>query len=357
MAILGNDDRILGDFVTWLAGTPDDDIITLSGQFLFDGTFVGTLDGGNGFDLLQLDAANLGGEEGGQNDNVISISNIEQTVLISEGFYTIEANDIAALGALSLGSGVTQVHLTLPGQNVAPADFSGLTLEDGQILSLGFTTKGINSSPIIDLSSASVAEIARIIYTGDIGSDTYYGSSGEDHVDGFGGVDTLYGFGGDDVLEGRGELYGGSGNDNLQGSGYDDLLSGGLDDDLLQGGAGNDGLLGGPGSDILIGGAGDDQLLGGFGQDVFVWTEIDGGADHVFDFTPYRDNIGFDDSLLNDGTLAPQDVFSAVGTDGGSMLVHDETGTALAFFEDVRPFLLEIAIANAVILDVDVDII
>lgn len=357
MATLGNDDRVLGDFVTTLLGTDEDDVITLSGLFNLPGTFIGVIDGGEGYDLLQLDSANIAGEEGSPSGNAVLVTNIEETVLVSDGFYSLEAGDIVEVGELSFGDGVTDVFMSLSGQNAAIANFSGLTLEEGEALTIGFTTKSLGSSPFVDFSSASVAEDASIFYTGDIGSDIYLGSSGRDHVNGFGGNDTLYGFGGDDVLEagfgGDNELYGGHGDDELRGGSGSDLMDGGFDDDLLIGGAGNDGLIGRQGRDTLIGGEGDDQILGGFGADVFVWATLDDGLDHVFDFRPFRDRIGFDNGLLDDGALAPEDVFSAIAANGGSLLIHDDTGDALAYFEDVNPSLLEFAIRNATLFDLD----
>lgn len=341
-----------------MIGTSEDDTITLSGVFPFDGGLIslGTIDGGDGFDVLRLDSANLSGEDASPDNNPVDVMNIEQTILISDGFYSVSARNVAELGDLSFGDGVTEVTLTSTGQNSSSADFSGLTLDAGETLTVSYSTLSIFSDPFVDFFSASVAATARIVYSGDFGDDVFIGSSGLDDANGSLGNDTLYGLDGDDTLAGSSgddELYGGHGNDRLDGGGDDDRLAGGFGDDLLEGGLGNDGLLGGAGKDTLIGGDGDDQLLGSFGADVFVWAEVDEGVDHVFDFQPSFDKIGFDGALLGDGALAPEDAFSAMSVLGGSLLVHDDTSEVMAFFEDINASLLETAIQNATMLDVD----
>ncbi|WP_367990179.1 retention module-containing protein [Vibrio sp. NTOU-M3] len=71
----------------------------------------------------------------------------------------------------------------------------------------------------------------------------------------------------------------------LQSGSGNDRIEGGDGADHLIGGEGNDTLLGGAGVDVLEGGLGSDILTGGTGADVFVWRDIDNGAqDTITDF-------------------------------------------------------------------------
>ncbi|WP_198157694.1 calcium-binding protein [Methylobacterium nodulans] len=87
------------------------------------------------------------------------------------------------------------------------------------------------------------------------GRNEAHGRDGNDRLSGGKGIDRLYGD------RGKDEILGHDGNDLLDGGDNDDKLYGMEGDDILQGGSGNDFLTGGSGKDLLDGGAGDNELF------------------------------------------------------------------------------------------------
>ncbi|WP_026026407.1 type I secretion C-terminal target domain-containing protein, partial [Vibrio breoganii] len=102
---------------------------------------------------------------------------------------------------------------------------------------------------------------------------------------------------------------------------------------VLKGTSGDDELIGGDGADTLIGGLGSDILTGGLGGDLFVWTDVDDGAqDVITDF-----NLIEGDSIDLTGVLDEL----VTNTDLDSLLqdfsVNQElTATLLSNNEDVQ---------------------
>ncbi|WP_139070896.1 beta strand repeat-containing protein, partial [Vibrio breoganii] len=102
---------------------------------------------------------------------------------------------------------------------------------------------------------------------------------------------------------------------------------------VLTGTSGDDELIGGDGADTLIGGLGSDILTGGLGGDLFVWTDVDDGAqDVITDF-----NLIEGDSIDLTGVLDEL----VTNTDLDSLLqdfsVNQElTATLLSNNEDVQ---------------------
>ncbi|MFA0166235.1 retention module-containing protein [Vibrio breoganii] len=107
----------------------------------------------------------------------------------------------------------------------------------------------------------------------------------------------------------------------------------GDEDTVLTGTSGDDELIGGDGADTLDGGLGSDILTGGLGADLFVWTDVDDGAqDVITDF-----NLIEGDSIDLTGVLDEL----VTNTDLDSLLqdfsVNQElTATLLSNNEDVQ---------------------
>ena len=74
-------------------------------------------------------------------------------------------------------------------------------------------------------------------------------------------------------------------------------MFGGQYNDTIVGDTGNNTLNGYWGNDTLIGGNGNDTLTGGNkGNDVFVFTDVKSGIDHITDFDSSIDKIRIDKS-------------------------------------------------------------
>ena len=137
-------------------------------------------------------------------------------------------------------------------------------------------------------SDGSTAQgVARLDYTGGVGTDAVEG-----------------GIGGDKVL-------GAEGGDSLRGAAGGDLLDGGGGDDTLIGGSGFDGD--GDGNDTLLGGAGFDRMFGGDGND---WIETGGGGDQAVNGENGNDTlIGSDDAEAFTGGNGNDSIVAGGGDD------------------------------------------
>ncbi|WP_013321018.1 putative Ig domain-containing protein [Gloeothece verrucosa] len=149
------------------------------------------------------------------------------------------------------------------------------------------------------------------ILRGASGNDYLYGGGGNDTLDGgeqndtllgASGDDYLYGGNGNDTLDGSD---GGEGNDTLDGGDGNDYLDGGRDNDILRGASGNDYLYGGGGNDTLDGGDHDDTLIGSTGYDIVNYA----GSHTEFQAT-----------ILSDGSIQIQDMFTSNGNEGTDIL-------------------------------------
>jgi Ca2+-binding RTX toxin-like protein len=177
------------------------------------------VDSGAGNDVVTLPttlATNLGltvTVNAGDGDNLVSGSNLADTIVTGTGIDTIFAND---------------------GDDVVQAG-------EGNDLIYG----GAGNDTL----------------SGNAGNDRVWGGNGDDRLGGNGGADKLYGEAGND------RLYGDAGNDYTEGGAHTNRIWGGEGDDTLVGGANLDRLYGEAGDDVLNGGKGADTLDGGEGND------------------------------------------------------------------------------------------
>lgn len=181
-------------------------------------------------------------------------------------------------------------------------------------------TTSTGSDPLPTQKDGSSADPSTT--QGSTAADRLTGTNENDKLKGYAGDDTIAAGNGDDTVNGgRGDdrLSGNDGDDNLRGREGNDLLSGGNGDDVLFGERGADVLKGGKGQDSLYGGDGDDTLhggqkgdwleagagknvvSGGFGRDIFAFDDSDRAfLTRITDFTPGRDQLWFDEDLLDD---------------------------------------------------------
>ncbi|PLX39333.1 MAG: hypothetical protein C0606_02060 [Hyphomicrobiales bacterium] len=345
------------------------DIITGAGNDIIrTGAYSDTVDGGEGFDMVQF--------AGLRSDYRIDVSGDEITVeniasgavdVIShvEAFAFDDAfqmvGEVALEAPTDLSLDVTEIAENAPaGTRVATVSVTDHNASDSHAFVLvddaggtfaidadGVITVADNAlldfeaNPALDIT-IEVTDSGGLTYTEtvtitvtDVIGEVLVGSSGADTLNGGAGADTIAGVGGNDVIDGG---------DN------DDLLNGGNGDDTLYGGAGDDMLVGGAGSDILIGGERTDTaVFSGNRADYRVQRLADGYAiEHVasgaVDTVTGVEELAFDDGTwlaadsLND---APYDLLlddatvnenSAAGTKIGTITVRDpDVGDAHSF--------------------------
>lgn len=136
-----------------------------------------------------------------------------------------------------------------------------------------------------------------------------------------------------------------NGNDTINGSSLSDVLSGFKGNDAVVGNEGNDYLYGNEGNDFLYGRAGNDVLIGGSGKDGFVFENLQGGVDVVYDFNIKDDKIwfskiGFSAFATNAVGRAIQtnqfasSTFAINGLDADDRIIHNTTSGALYYDSD-----------------------
>lgn len=135
------------------------------------------------------------------------------------------------------------------------------------------------------------------------------------------------------------------GNDSIYGSYSNDTLLGFKGNDDIVGNEGNDYLYGNEGNDYLYGYGGNDVLIGGSGKDGFVFENLQGGVDIVYDFNKKDDKIWF--SKIGFSAFATNAVGSAIkpnqfasstfainGLDADDRVIHNTTSGALYYDSD-----------------------
>lgn len=109
-------------------------------------------------------------------------------------------------------------------------------------------------------------------------ADQLNGFGGNDNISSGGGDDVVHGGAGDDFVDagdGANMLYGEDGNDSLRSNGSaSNFMDGGIGNDQLIGGFAADTLIGGEGNDRLDGGEGADLMTGGVGNDLYVIDNV-----------------------------------------------------------------------------------
>ncbi|PTX55456.1 Calx-beta domain-containing protein [Litoreibacter ponti] len=224
----------------------DEDTITINSSFQNS-----TIDGGTGTDTLRLTSANLAGT---------TIAGVEATEFADNGFMTVDADQIANLGSLSLtGFAATNGgFLLVSGASGETADFSGLTIGDGQELDIRVSNFfGTGETLTSDFSAATVLGTGLIDYNGSNADETVIGSGAGDEITAAGGDDVISGGAGNDLLDGGSgdnSVLGGAGNDEITSfSTATGTLDGGADDDTItvNGSFQNSSIDGGTGTDTL----------------------------------------------------------------------------------------------------------
>ena len=359
--ITGNDgdDIIAGNAgADVLYGEGGDDILLAD----FEDT---TIDGGSGFDTLNLSSLGMGVTA---SLTSATFQAMAAQVVPIQGFVGIEAltatdyqdliQGLAGNDTLDAGGGddwilATQGSDTIEGgDGFDVVDYSsyqrGITVN----LAAGTVEKPLYVSAGHSLDTLSGIEgIAGTAFTdqlhGNDAGNLITGSTGDDVIDlgaGIDGVDyrnidpsgsfqadlaagTVSWTDGDgnthtQTLSGVEHLVGSRGDDTLAGSSGNDLLAGWTGDDTLTGGAGNDHLSGGAGDDTLTGGAGDDHFYYGLGDGNDV-IHAGAGSDNGLDTFHFGPGIGFDDLRISWSTDDYRiDVLDGEGDISGSLSLN-----------------------------------
>ncbi|HEY7118485.1 MAG TPA: NosD domain-containing protein, partial [Tepidisphaeraceae bacterium] len=290
----GNDYVVASTGSNTVFGQAGDDFINAAG------TVSGTMDGGDGNDLL------------------VQAADRDQT--LSNTKLSSSAGDIALAGLerIQLTGGAGSNRFDVSGFNVAPG-ISPVTLIGGG--GIDTVVDSANTDYLLNDTSLIRASGTRFVLVG-ITRASLTGGSGDNAFDvsGFNGTATLTGGGGTDKVIDSGDsdfflantslmrssggtftlagiaralLIGGpsannlyalayNGNVTMLGQGGNDTLGGGFGDDSLDGGTGSDSILGGDGKDAIVGGGaagGGDTIDGGAGDDLLIGS--DDGADSI----------------------------------------------------------------------------
>jgi acrosin len=278
-----------GGATSLVGGTGNDEFVFAPGAVLTGGT----IDGGNGTDLLNYAAYTTG----------VSVSLLAGTATGTDGIRGIN-NVVGGSGNDSLigddevnrleGRGGNDTINAARGNDTILGGSGDDSLFGGDGDDRIDGNEGNDQIDGLAGSDTILAGVGDDLVLGSEGDDCLDGGTGQDTILGLAGNDTISGGAGNDQVDaGTGDdlVSGGDGNDVVNGGPGNDVLSGDLGNDTLAGGTGLDPNLTGTGSDVLSGGAGNDQLLGQDGNDtLFGGTE----GDQVFG------GPGFDDILIAD---------------------------------------------------------
>lgn len=282
------------------------------------------LDGGAGYDVLNISAAAIKGDlaapvvknierinnsDAGATLNLSAVTGVQQVWSNAGAAYTYTN---AALSTVFGSNGATLVNVAYTG-SLAGATTAQLAVSNtaAATTTFDFGTQATaieavsingasgNSTVVVDadatnLDTVTVTGAGRVVVTSASTNVTTFDASGNT-----GGISytsaaltkavTATGGAGNDTFNfGNATatsvvtVDGGAGNDIITGGAADDVLNGGAGNDIISGGAGKDTISGGAGNDVLDGGAGDDTISGGDGNDEITGglgnDTIDGGA-------------------------------------------------------------------------------
>ncbi len=343
---------------TLLGGAGDDTIAFHAVAFSLPApTAIGLIDGGNGYDVLDLSDVSptiVGAIQlvGGGYGLGVYVGNQKFSIQAIEEIFLGVGNDwidtlLAPAMTIHGGGGDDQVFVEWSSSTGSTATrIYGDAGNDSIFISGSY---GFDASGLIDGGSGLNTLKTNIDFTVDLAAGTAsaagasYALSNFQNVEAvaMGGYDArVSGDGGANVLsvstisndaassatfDGRG------GDDTLTGGLGGDRLEGGDGNDWLQGGLGNDGLVGGVGADSVWGGAGDDALDGGVGDDT-----IDGGAG--FDLVSYAfaaTHVEIDLSILEDqltrggGVDTLISIEGVIGSDHNDLLTGSNVSNTL----------------------------
>ncbi len=300
-------------------GGADDDAITLNSATLRNGT----IDGGAGTNTLTVTSTNASGTD---------FVNIASTLLANSGTFTVDADEVADLGALDITDVFSNTsfdaNITLNYNGLGAStttSFAALSgLGAGERLSISTTGQSSGQQAILDFSAIGRADPDTLLrYTGSTADETITGTSGDDNLRGSSGTNFISGGVGNDTLtagSGFSTLLGGSGDDSISTSSTSGLFDGGDGDDTL---------------DISVafsdGTRQPSTILGGLGQDTITVTSVQGDGALV-------DGGADDDAItLNSATLRNGTIDGGAGTNTLTVTSTNASGTD---FENIVSTLL-----------------
>jgi len=265
----------LGNSSLQITTTSTDNVTTIDGSAVSNGSFLIVDDGSNDNDDSLV---------GGSGDDIFRFSSTTgltdgDTVTGGAGTDTIQVDNTAAATIdmdFNKVTGVEQVTvytsaatgLTAGALDIQIAPHSTAALNAG-VMTIDLSGKNVGSATFNVNNSLDTIGIDFTI-TGGTASDQIIGSAGDDTISGGGTLvgDTLTGGSGNDSITGN------SGADTINGGAGNDTGNGGAGNDIINGAAGNDVLNGGDGTDTIEGDAGADTLTGGAGNDIFKFDTI-----------------------------------------------------------------------------------
>ena len=261
--------------------------------------------------------------DGGAGDDMLTGSGGVDTFVYRTGGGRDVITDFTAGEAINIYGYTAAQSVVQSGVNVV------VTLASGNTITVNNSTVA-NVSAALHFQTSGGGGGTPGTITGTSGADTLNGTSAADTINGLGGNDTLNGSGGNDILDGgtgNDTMRGGTGNDifyvdstsdvvtELSGQGSDEVrstvsytlgsnleratalgsgainLTGNTLANTLTGNSGANIIKGNGGADTIKGGLGNDTLSGGSGVDVFVYSDVNSGADKITDFVSGSDKI------------------------------------------------------------------
>lgn len=225
-----------------------------------------SLDGGFGNDVIEVGRFGFGAEyaRGWYNDDLIVVEGASGTFLGDWGNDTIRV-DLGNDQVLDGGDGTDLLDI-----DATSFSFSfNLDFALGGAIFGSFNGTSFANFEQISFRAGTGNDVLRGTALGDTlaggaGNDSIDGRLGHDVLEGGDGNDTLLGGEHYDTLRGgagNDSLDGGTGIDSLFGDDGDDTIDGGGGSDVIHGGAGNDSIADALGSNQIYGGQGDDTVI------------------------------------------------------------------------------------------------